>query len=73
MSAQTDLDAINAALTAIASGGAVQNYEINGRSVRHYSVTELLELQKYFQNVVSAATPESGGGGRTFASFGRPT
>lgn len=38
--------ALDAAIDTIIAGGAVREYEINGRSVNRYSLNELITLRK---------------------------
>ena len=42
---QEDLDAVKAAIRAIVSGGAVQQYSIAGRSLSKYSLSDLMQLE----------------------------
>ena len=42
---QEDLDAVKAAIRAIVSGGAVQQYSIAGRSLSTYSLSDLMQLE----------------------------
>jgi hypothetical protein len=50
--AQKDLDAINAAISARATGGAVQEYTIQDRSVKFMPMTELLALKSRYEAIV---------------------
>jgi hypothetical protein len=43
--AEKDLDAVNAAIRALMTGGAVREYRINERQITRYSLSELLVLQ----------------------------
>lgn len=43
--AQKDLDAVNAAIRSLMSGGAVQEYRIGARSLKRYELGELLVLK----------------------------
>ena len=43
--AQTDLDAVQAQIRALISGGAVQQYSIAGRSLSRYGLSDLMELE----------------------------
>lgn len=43
--AQQDLDAVQAAMRSMYSGGAVQEYSIGGRSVRKIALTELITME----------------------------
>jgi hypothetical protein len=43
--AQIDLDAVQAQIRALISGGAVQQYSIAGRSLNRYSISDLMLLE----------------------------
>ena len=43
--AQQDLDAVQAAIRAIVSGGVVKEYTIGNRSLKKYDMKDLLELE----------------------------
>ena len=59
------LSALRDAYYAKVTGGAVLGYSINGRSVQHMSLTELLAQIRYFK---AQTTP---GGATNFAEFER--
>ncbi len=64
---QAALDALNTAIDAIISGGAVQEYTINGRSV---SKTPLPDLFKY-RDQLTREIAVAAGNPRAFVKFGR--
>lgn len=43
--AQKDLDAVQAAIRAIVSGGVVQEYKIGARSLKKYEMADLIQLE----------------------------
>lgn len=43
---QTRLQKVRDAIDALMDGGAVQSYEINGRQLSHYSLAQLMELER---------------------------
>lgn len=47
--AQKDLDAVNAAIRALMSGGAVQEYRIGLRSLKRYELSELIVLRDHYK------------------------
>ena len=51
--AKKDLDAVQAAIRAMVSGGAVTEYSIGNRSVKKMSVSDLLELESRLKAVVA--------------------
>ena len=62
---------VRTAINNLLTGGAVQSYSINGRSLQRYSLKELRDLEQQLQARKAA---ESNGGSRTYASFSsRPT
>jgi hypothetical protein len=65
---QEMLDAVNAAINARLTGGAVAAYSINGRNIQYIPLSELRELKKELQAQLAAEK----GGARTFASFKNP-
>lgn len=65
---QEMLDAVNTAIQAILSGGAVQSYSINGRNLQKYSLTELYNLRKDLEKAIAAAN----GRGRNYMKFVNP-
>jgi hypothetical protein len=68
VSAQTMLDNIETAINAILTGGAVQNYSVNGRSLSHFSLAELYKLRNDFKIEINAAQRK-----RNYAGFKDPT
>lgn len=51
--AQTDLDAVQAAIRSLVSGGAVQEYRIGNRNLKRYELSELLELESRLKSIVA--------------------
>lgn len=51
--AKKDLDAVQAAIRAMVSGGAVTEYSIGNRSVKKMSMSDLLELESRLKAVVA--------------------
>ncbi|MDC0347589.1 hypothetical protein OAN47_04160 [Planctomycetota bacterium] len=45
-STSTRLQKVRDAIDALMDGGAVQSYEINGRQLSHYSLGQLMALEK---------------------------
>ncbi len=66
---QEMLDAVKTAIYAILTGGAVQSYNINGRNLQKYSLTELQKMRRDLEKAIAAAT----GSGRNYAKFVDPT
>jgi hypothetical protein len=66
--AQEQVEAIDAAIATLLSGGVVQEYEINGRRLERYSLAELRDLRKMYMGEVQAT-----GGNRTKVAFQEPT
>jgi len=60
--------ALDAAIDTIIAGGAVREYEINGRSVNRYSLNELITLRKDLLKQKAAAQ----GGARNYVDFQTP-
>lgn len=60
--------ALDAAIDTIIAGGAVREYEINGRSVNRYSLNELITLKKEYLKEKAAAQ----GGMRNYVDFQTP-
>ena len=54
--ASEQLSAVQDAIHAILSGGAVKAYTIAGRTLDKYSIKELRELEKSYQAQVNAQT-----------------
>ena len=69
MAAQDIVDAIDAAILAIAQGGAVRSYMIEGKSITKYGFDELMSLR---QKYATLAAQETSTGGVVYASFQRP-
>jgi hypothetical protein len=63
--AEQDLAAIDAAIRALSAGGAVQEYAIGNRSLKRYSLAELIALRSHYAVLVQrerqAARTASGG------------
>jgi hypothetical protein len=51
--AQKDLDAVQAAIRSLMSGGAVQEYRIGTRNLKRYDLAELLALESRLKAVVA--------------------
>lgn len=51
--AQADLDAVQAAIRSLVSGGAVQEYRIGNRNLKRYELSELLELESRLKSIVA--------------------
>lgn len=62
------LQKVRDAIDALMDGGAVQSYEINGRQLSHYSLTQLMDLEK---RLVKQLADEQSGGNTNFVRFGR--
>ncbi|MGL5064689.1 MAG: hypothetical protein ACRC62_32300 [Microcoleus sp.] len=62
---EKDLDAVKAAIRAIAAGGAVQSYSIRNRSLNRYSLTELTTLKNELARELAAEKRASGEGSRS--------
>lgn len=62
---QEMLDNVNTAINAILTGGGVQSYSINGRSLTRYSLSELQKLKIDLQKQLGAETNI----GRSYAQF----
>ena len=45
-STETRLQKVRDAIDALMDGGAVQSYEINGRQLSHFSLAQLMELER---------------------------
>lgn len=58
-SAQTIVDAIDAEIYRRANGGTPASYAINGRSLQHMGIDELLSARKYYANVAAQASAAS--------------
>lgn len=64
-SQQEMLDNVNNAINAIAAGGAVQSYAINGRQLARYSLGELMKLRETLKSEIRAGSGKS----RTYVQF----
>ena len=64
----TRIQAIDDAIDSIITGGAVREYEINGRSDARYKLSELIELRKDLLKQKAAAV----GGVRNYTDFDSP-
>ena len=51
--AQQDLDAVQAAIRSLISGGAVSEYRIGNRNLKRYDLSELIELESRLKSVVA--------------------
>lgn len=49
------LTLVNTAIETVLSGGAVQSYSVNGRSLSKYSLTDLMSLKEILEKKVSAS------------------
>lgn len=65
--AQAQVDQIDIAVNALMTGGAVSSYQIEGRALSRFSLTELRELRAYYASIVSSEQ----GGARNLATFPR--
>lgn len=65
---QEMLDAVNNAINARLTGGAVASYSVNGRDIQYISLRELRELK----NELQAQLAGEKGSARTFVSFRNP-
>lgn len=65
---QTILDNVEIAINAIMTGGVVQSYNIAGRNVQKYSLTELTNLRTQLRKEINA---ESSIGSTNYAGFDR--
>ena len=53
-SSETRLQKVRDAIDALMDGGAVQSYEINGRQLSHYSLAQLMDLEKRLLAMVNS-------------------
>ena len=53
-STATRLQKVRDAIDALMDGGAVQSYEINGRQLSHYSLAQLMDLEKRLLSMVNS-------------------
>lgn len=51
--AQKDLDAVQAAIRSLISGGAVSEYRIGNRNLKRYDLSELVELESRLKSIVA--------------------
>lgn len=58
------LSVIQDAIHAIVSGGAIKEYELAGKQISKYSLSELQELERYYAGKVAT---QRTGGNTTFA------
>jgi hypothetical protein len=65
---ETRIQQLDDAIDSIITGGAVREYEINGRSVARYKLSELIELRKDLLKQKAAG----GGGSRNYVDFDSP-
>jgi hypothetical protein len=62
------LDAVKTAISARLNGGGVQSYTISGRNLQYCTLTELWEIRRNLEKLIS----DTAGNGRTFAKFVGP-
>ncbi len=65
---QEMLEAVENAITARMTGGAVQSYSISGRNIQYYSLDELRRLRDQLRQEIAA-----GKSGTTYARFDNPS
>jgi hypothetical protein len=65
---QEMLDAVNTAIQARLSGGAVQQYSISGRNIQYSTLDELWKLRRELETAIAGAA----GGARNYAGFADP-
>ncbi len=53
-STATRLQKVRDAIDALMDGGAVQSYTINGRDLTHYTLTQLMQLEKMLMNQLAS-------------------
>ncbi len=63
------LTAVNQAIYAHLTGGAVQSYSIAGRNIQKISLNELYQIRDRLKSEVTGAS----GGGRNYVTFGNPS
>lgn len=56
---QTLLNAVREAILQLLQGGAVASYELNGRQLAHYSLTQLMDLEKHLIRRLNAERPDN--------------
>jgi hypothetical protein len=67
--AQTQLDAVNAAITARLTGSVVESYSVNGRSMQYAKLSDLNTLKRDLERTVGTLS----GLGSVEVEFGRPS
>ena len=65
-STSTRLQKVRDAIDALMDGGAVQSYEINGRQLSHYSLSQLMDLEK---RLMTQLANEQSGGSSNYIRF----
>lgn len=60
------LQKVRDAIDALMDGGAVQSYEINGRQLSHYSLSQLMDLEK---RLMTQLANEQSGGSTNYVRF----
>ena len=70
VSAQDILDALESAILARMTGGAVNAYTINGRNLQYMTLKEMQDFRDRLKREIASGTP---GGTTTYASFESPT
>jgi len=63
---QEMLNNVDSAIDSLMTGGAVQEYTLNGRNIRKYSLTELMKLKEQLKSEIRAEA----GSVRTYVKFG---
>ena len=64
---QEMLEAVESAILARMTGGAVQSYSISGRNIQYYSLDELRKLRDQLRQEISAQKSNT-----TYARFDNP-
>lgn len=60
------LETVRGAISAILTGGAIQEYEIAGKSIKKYSLKDLQEYERELMSRIAAESPR-----RTLVEFRR--
>ncbi len=60
------LQKVRDAIDALMDGGAVQSYEISGRQLSHYSLSQLMDLEK---RLMTQLANEQSGGSSNYVRF----
>ena len=68
-STATRLQKVRDAIDALMDGGAVQSYEINGRQLSHYSLAQLMDLER---RLISQLANEQTDNATNYVRFVRP-